>query len=103
MNDAVDEPHIEASRAPLIDHLIELRTRLIRSLIAFALLFVASFVFATQIYNILLIPYVWAATHHGYPLPHLVFTEPLGFLITKIKLAAFAAAFLAFPVIATQI
>ncbi len=40
---------------------------------------------------------------HGYPLPHLVFTEPLGFLITKIKLAAFAAAFLAFPVIATQI
>jgi sec-independent protein translocase protein TatC len=103
MNDAVDEPHIEASRAPLIDHLIELRTRLIRSLIAFALLFVASFVFATQIYNILLIPYVWAATQHGYPLPHLVFTEPLGFLITKIKLAAFAAAFLAFPVIATQI
>ena len=103
MNDAVDEPHIEASRAPLIEHLIELRTRLIRSLIAFALLFVGSFVFATQIYNILLIPYVWAATQHGYPLPHLVFTEPLGFLITKIKLAAFAAAFLAFPVIATQI
>ena len=103
MNDVVDEPHIEASRAPLIDHLIELRTRLIRSLIAFAVLFVLSFVFATQVYNILLIPYVWAATQHGYPLPHLVFTEPLGFLITKIKLAAFAAAFLAFPVIATQI
>jgi sec-independent protein translocase protein TatC len=103
MTDAVDEPHIEASRAPLIEHLIELRTRLIHSLIAFVLLFVGSFVFATQIYNILLLPYVWAASQHGYPLPHLVFTEPLGFLITKIKLAAFAAAFLAFPVIATQI
>ena len=47
MNDAADEPHIEASRAPLIDHLIELRKRLIRSLIAFAVLFVGSFVFAT--------------------------------------------------------
>ncbi|MBV9754203.1 MAG: twin-arginine translocase subunit TatC [Hyphomicrobiales bacterium] len=103
MNDVVEEAHIEASRAPLIEHLIELRTRLIRSLLAFALLFVLSFVFATQIYNILLIPYVWAASQHGYPVPHLVFTEPLGFLITKIKLAAFAAAFLAFPVIATQV
>ena len=66
-------------------------------------MFVGCFVFATQIYNILLLPYVWAASQHGYPLPHLVFTEPLGFLITKIKLAAFGAAFLAFPVIATQI
>ncbi|MBV8447574.1 MAG: twin-arginine translocase subunit TatC [Hyphomicrobiales bacterium] len=103
MNDVVEEAHIEASRAPLIEHLIELRTRLIRSLLAFAVLFVLSFVFATQIYNILLIPYVWAASQHGYPVPHLVFTEPLGFLITKIKLAAFAAAFLAFPVIATQV
>jgi sec-independent protein translocase protein TatC len=98
-----DDAHIEASRAPLMDHLIELRTRLIRSLIAFAVLLVVCFAFATQIYNVLLLPYVWAATQHGYPVPHLVFTEPLGFLITKIKLAVFGAAFLAFPVIATEI
>jgi sec-independent protein translocase protein TatC len=103
MTDITDEAHIEASRAPLIDHLIELRTRLIRSLIAFAALLVLCFAFATQIYNILLIPYVWASQQHGFPLPHLVFTEPLGFLITKIKLAAFGAAFLAFPVVASQI
>jgi sec-independent protein translocase protein TatC len=103
MNDVSDEAHIEASRAPLMDHLIELRTRLIRSLIAFAVLLVVCFVFATQIYNVLLLPYVWASTQHGYPLPHLVFTEPLGFLITKIKLASFGAAFLSFPIVATQI
>jgi sec-independent protein translocase protein TatC len=103
MNDLNDEAHIEASRAPLIDHLIELRMRLIRSLVAFAVLLVACFVFSTQIYNILLIPYVWASQQHGFPLPRLVFTEPLGFLITKIKLAAFGAAFLSFPVVATQI
>src|SRR5882762_1011244 len=98
-----DEAHIEASRAPLLDHLIELRMRLIRSLIAFAVLLVGCFTFATQIYNVLLLPYVWASSQHGYPLPHLVFTEPLGFLITKIKLAAFGAGFLGFPIIATQI
>ena len=66
-------------------------------------MFVLCFAFATQIYNILLIPYVWASQQHSLPLPHLVFTEPLGFLITKIKLAAFGAAFLSFPVVATQI
>jgi sec-independent protein translocase protein TatC len=103
MTDTTDEAHIEASRAPLIDHLIELRSRLIRSLIAFAVLFVGCFAFATQIYNFLLIPYVWASSRHGLPLPHLVFTEPLGFLITKIKLAAFGSAFLSFPIVATQI
>ena len=98
-----DESHIEASRAPLLDHLIELRARLIRALIAFAVLLVLCFIFATQIYNILLLPYVWAARQHGFPLPHLVFTEPLGFLITKIKLAVFGGAFLAFPVIASEV
>jgi len=103
MNDISEEAHIEASRAPLIDHLIELRSRLIKSLAAFGVLLISCFAFATPIYNILLIPYVWAATRHGYPLPHLVFTEPLGFLITKIKLAAFGAAFLSFPIVATQI
>jgi sec-independent protein translocase protein TatC len=103
MTDTTDEAHIEASRAPLIDHLIELRTRLIRSLIAFVVLLIGCFIFATQIYNVLLLPYVWASTQHGYPLPHLVFTEPLGFLITKIKLASFGAAFLSFPIVATQI
>jgi sec-independent protein translocase protein TatC len=103
MNDVSDEAHIEASRAPLIDHLIELRSRLIRSLIAFAVLLVLCFAFATQIYNILLWPYILASRQLSLPLPHLVFTEPLGFLITKIKLAAFGAAFLSFPIVATQI
>ena len=103
MNDISDEAHIEASRAPLIDHLIELRTRLIRSLLAFAVLLVICFIFATPIYNFLLWPYVKAARALNLPLPRLVFTEPLGFLITKIKLALFGAAFLSFPMIATQI
>ena len=95
------EDDIEASRAPLIDHLIELRSRLIKSLIAFVLLFFICFAGATQIYNILVLPYVWAAG--GPENARLIYTAPLEYLFTQIKIAAFGAGFLAFPVIATQI
>ncbi|MBV9636751.1 MAG: twin-arginine translocase subunit TatC, partial [Methylobacteriaceae bacterium] len=47
---------IEATKAPLMDHLIELRTRLIRSLAAFLVMFVVFFYFAKDIYNLLLVP-----------------------------------------------
>lgn len=95
------EDEIEASRAPLIDHLIELRSRLIKSLIAFLVMFFVCFAFATQIYNVLVQPYVWAAGPGANV--QLIYTAPLEYLFTQIKIAAFGAAFFAFPVIATQI
>ena len=95
------EDEIEASRAPLIDHLIELRARLIKSLIAFLAMFFICFAFATQIYNILVLPYVWAAGPGANV--QLIYTAPLEYLFTQIKIAAFGAGFFAFPVIATQI
>lgn len=95
------EDEIEASRAPLIEHLIELRSRLIKSLIAFLVLFFICFAFATQIYNILVKPYVWAAGPGANV--QLIYTAPLEYLFTQIKIAAFGAGFFAFPVIATQI
>lgn len=95
------EDEIEASRAPLIDHLIELRSRLIKSLIAFLVMFFICFAFATQIYNILVLPYVWAAGPGANV--QLIYTAPLEYLFTQIKIAAFGAGFFAFPVIATQI
>ena len=52
----MSDDDIEASRAPLIDHLIELRGRLIRAMIAVVIAFVFCFFFAKQIYNVLLIP-----------------------------------------------
>ena len=58
MRDGQDE--IEASKAPLIDHLIELRQRLIYALIGVGIGFVVCFVFAKQIYNLLVWPYRWA-------------------------------------------
>ena len=91
---------IEATKAPLIDHLIELRARLIKSLIAFALTFVACFFFAKQIYNILVWPFVWVA---GPENSKFIYTALLEYFVTQLKLAMFGAAFLAFPVVATQI
>jgi sec-independent protein translocase protein TatC len=95
------EDEIEASRAPLIEHLIELRSRLIKSLIAFLVMFFVCFAFATQIYNVLVQPYIWAAGPGANV--QLIYTAPLEYLFTQIKIGAFGAGFFAFPVIATQI
>jgi sec-independent protein translocase protein TatC len=91
---------IDATKAPLMDHLIELRSRLIKALIAFFLTMILCFVFAKYIYNILLFPYELAA---GGVAVKLIYTAPQEFLITQIKLALFGAAFLSFPVVAGQI
>src|SRR5690349_13035688 len=91
---------IEASKAPLIDHLIELRSRLIKALIAFAIAFAFCFFFAKQIYNILVWPFVLIA---GPENSKFIYTALLEYFLTQLKLAMFGAAFLAFPVIAAQI
>lgn len=96
-----DEDDIDASKAPLIEHLIELRSRLIKSLIAFLIAFFVCFMFAKQIYNILLWPYEFAS---GFaPGIKLIYTAPQEFLFTQIKLGMFGAAFISFPVVATQV
>ena len=91
---------IEATKAPLMDHLIELRTRLIKALIAFAIAFAFCFFFAKQIYNILVWPFVVVA---GPENSKFIYTALLEYFITQLKLAMFGAVFLAFPIIATQI
>jgi sec-independent protein translocase protein TatC len=95
-----DEKEIEASKAPLMEHLIELRSRLIKALIAFAVAMVGCFFFAKPIYNILVWPYVWVA---GPENTKFIYSALLEYFITQLKLSLFGAAFIAFPVIATQI
>lgn len=95
-----DEDEIEASKAPLMDHLIELRARLIKALIAFAITFILCFAFAKQIYNVLVWPFVWVA---GPENSKFIYTALLEYFLTQLKLAMFGAAFLSFPVIAAQI
>ena len=91
---------IEATKAPLMEHLIELRSRLIKALIAFAVMFGLCFVFSKQIYNVLVWPYVWVA---GAENSKFIYTALLELFVTHIKLAMFGAAFLSFPGVAAQI
>jgi sec-independent protein translocase protein TatC len=91
---------IEASKAPLMDHLIELRQRLIHSLIAFFVMFLACYYFARPIYNILVWPFVRVV---GTDKAKLIATHFLEQLYTNIRLAMFGAAFLSFPMVAYQI
>src|SRR5229473_6675716 len=95
-----DEKEIEATKAPLMEHLIELRSRLIKALVAFGLTFVVCFFFAGDIYNILIKPFAWVA---GPEHTKFIYTALLEYFWTKLKLAMFGAAFVSFPVIAGQI
>ncbi len=97
----MSDADIEASRAPLIDHLIELRERLIRALIAFVIGFIFCYFFAKQIYQVLVIPYGWAAG--GIEKAQLQATGPLENLFTHLKIAAFGSAFITFPIVANEI
>src|SRR5512143_3268859 len=91
---------IEATKAPLMDHLIELRSRLIKALIAFGVMFAICFVFAKDIYNVLVWPFVWVA---GPENSKFIYTALLEYFITQLKLALFGAGFISFPIVATQI
>ena len=94
------EDEIEASKAPLMEHLIELRGRLIKAVIAFLIAFMFCFYFSHYIYNILTGPYV---TVVGAEKAKLIATHFLEQFFTNLKLSMFGAGFMAFPVIATQI
>ena len=91
---------IEASKAPLMDHLIELRSRLIKALLGFGIAFIFCFFFAKQIYNVLVWPFVWVA---GPENSKFIYTALLEYFLTQLKLALFGAAFISFPIVATQI
>ena len=85
-----DEKEIEATKAPLMEHLIELRSRLIKALVAFFLTFIVCFAFAGDIYNVLIWPFEWIA---GSENTRFIYTALLEYFITQIKLAMFGAAF----------
>jgi sec-independent protein translocase protein TatC len=100
-----EEDEVEKSAAPLLEHLIELRTRLIWAIGAFFIAFLVCFFFAKQIFNLLVIPFQWATAWAGLDADKvdLIYTAPQEFFFTQIKLAMFGGIVLAFPMIATQI
>jgi len=96
----MSDDEIEASKAPLLDHLIELRSRLIKALLGFGVAFILCFFMAKHIYNWLVWPFVWVA---GPENSKFIYTALLEYFITQLKLALFGAAFISFPIVATQI
>jgi len=95
-----EEKEIEATKAPLMEHLIELRSRLIKAVAAFAVAAIVCFFFARRIYNVLTWPYIWVA---GAENSKFIYTGLLEYFVVQLKLALFGAAFISFPVVATQI
>jgi sec-independent protein translocase protein TatC len=92
-----DEPEIDASRAPLLDHLIELRRRLLWSILAVMLAFGGSLYFARPILTVLVAPLRTAGQLE------FIQTNVYGAFVMEIKVAFFAALMISFPIIANQI
>ncbi|MEM1288442.1 MAG: twin-arginine translocase subunit TatC [Pseudomonadota bacterium] len=98
---AEDEDEVEASRAPLISHLIELRQRLLYAVIALVVTFIGCYFIAETIFNILLVPFDRAQGDTSDL--ELIFTAPQEYFFTQLRIALFGALFISFPVVASQI
>ncbi|MAS44691.1 MAG: twin-arginine translocase subunit TatC [Rhodobacteraceae bacterium] len=96
------EDEMDASKAPLIEHLTELRTRLIHSLIGLGVTMVICFIFAKQIFDILTGPLHNALVDRGME-PRLIYTALQEKFFTDLRIAMFGGVFLAFPIIAMQV
>jgi len=97
---AKPEDEVEASRMPLLDHLIELRNRLMWAVGAIFIAFGVCYFFAPQIYSLLMHPLIEAAGTEG---RRMIFTAPQEAFFTYIRLAFWAAMLVSFPVIAVQV
>ena len=93
---------IEDSSAPLIEHLAELRNRLIRSVVAFIIGIVVAFTVAEPILQFLLHPIEAQLRELGDPSPTLQYTSPQEYLFTLFRISMVFGFALAFPVIAHQ-
>lgn len=96
------EKHIEDSSAPLMDHLIELRTRLIKSILAFVVAMLVCFSVADTIFEFLAQPIKHVMEARGHD-PSLIFTGAHKVFFTYVSVSMFGGFFFAFPIIANQL
>jgi sec-independent protein translocase protein TatC len=96
-----DEAELESSKAPLLEHLVELRTRLVHSIVAFLICFIVCFYFARPIFEFLTAPLTHALA--GQPNRNMIFTALYEQFFTYVKVGMFGAICLAFPYMAAQI
>ncbi len=91
------DPDIDASKAPLLEHLIELRRRLLWSFAAIAVAFCICFYFARDIFAVLVHPLLVAGQNK------LIYTQIFEAFFVELKVAFFAALMLSFPILANQL
>lgn len=95
--------NVEDSSAPLIEHLAELRTRLIRSAVAFIVAMLFCFTFGAQLLDFLLKPIEETMRQLGDPNPAMQYTAPQEYFFTLVRLSMVFGLGLSFPVIGTQL
>jgi len=100
--DIIDEDEVDASKAPLLDHLNELRSRLIKVMVGMAIAFGVGLYFADEIFNILAKPYMDAAQATGEE-RRMIFTSLTEGFFVDLKVALYAAFICTFPLLAAQI
>jgi sec-independent protein translocase protein TatC len=93
----------EQNQSTISEHLLELRSRIIKSLIFFVLVFIISYINADKIYDFLLQPYVKALGSDGLANKRLIFTALQETFVTYLKLSFFSALFFSFPIFLIQI
>lgn len=98
-----DADEIDDSSAPLIEHLAELRNRIMWSLLAFVVAMLACFVVADPILDFLLRPIESAMRDFGDPNPVMQYTAPQEYFFTLVRISVVAGLGVSFPVIAYQL
>ncbi|WP_443026824.1 twin-arginine translocase subunit TatC [Sphingomonas sp. LT1P40] len=93
----VSDDELQGTEAPLLDHLIELRRRLLYSVLSLVLTFAVAFYFARPIFGFLVHPLAEAGQNR------LIFTQIFEAFLVQIKVAFFAAMMVSFPIIANQL
>ena len=96
-----DQSELHENKQPLLAHLVELRSRLIKTMIMITLLFFIFYLFADNIYNFLVQPYANAV--EGEEGRRLIFTALHETFFTYIKVALFAALFISLPFLLIQL
>lgn len=97
----IEDDDVDSSRAPLLDHLNELRTRLIKVIIGMLIAFVVGLYFADEVFNILAKPYMDAQADGSSR--RMIFTALTEGFFVNLKVALYAAFIVTFPLMASQI
>ena len=98
---AEEEAELESSKAPLLEHLVELRNRIVYSMIAFFIAFIGCYFVATPIYTFLTQPLASALADR--PEATMIFTAVYEAFFTNVKVGMFGALCIAFPFMAWQL